>query len=92
MLGTAKLGLEALTSRKKGNDYYQKELYNEARDMYTRSCLFAALPGGAGEYADELSLAYANRSAALFQLNEFRLSLIDIKVSTHNGIVLCSIP
>lgn len=53
----------AIKYRNQGNEMYQKKKLKEAWEYYTRSICFAETKSA------NLGLAYANRSAVLFELN-----------------------
>ena len=55
-----------------GNDWYKTGQDNEALNYYTQS-VASALSG-----SEELSLAYANRSAVLLRIHKYKLCLLDI--------------
>ena len=76
---------EAQKLREEGNALYVKKDYQRALDMYTRSVCEA--PGTPGESVEdeELSLGLANRSAALFQLDKYRLALQDMILALQHG-------
>jgi hypothetical protein len=62
--------------RSEGNQYFQKKLNHKAIDAYNRSVQFAAADSG-----DELALAYANRSAVLYDLGDWLHCLRDIQLA-----------
>lgn len=63
---------EAIHYRKQGNNWYKAGQDHEALNFYTQSIAFA-LDG-----SEELSLAYANRSAVLLRVRKYELCLLDI--------------
>jgi len=69
----------AVSLRNKGNQYFKSKKYMAALEKYTESLSYAPLledkPGAEDSPA---SLAFANRSAVLFQLGKHQLCLDDI--------------
>ena len=61
--------------RSEGNKLFQKNRYYEALEVYSRSILNAPVES----HGNELSLAFANRSAVLFHLGEYHQCLEDIQ-------------
>ena len=76
--------------RYQGNDEFKKHNFRDALILYTQSIRFAYNPKlktakDEQKTGDELALAYANRSAAFYQLEQFELSLNDIESSFKYG-------
>ncbi|OQR78055.1 SET and MYND domain-containing protein 4-like [Tropilaelaps mercedesae] len=73
---------KAFELRSEGNLCFGVQQYREAAEYYTRSILCAPSPtactGPNQGHAEELSLSFANRSAAWFYLGKFSLALRDI--------------
>jgi len=69
--------------REEGNRAYTAGRNEQALKLYTESVRFA--PFGEGGTGEDLSLAFANRSAVLAQLKLFRLALQDIRLSLQAG-------
>ncbi|CAH1247648.1 SMYD4 [Branchiostoma lanceolatum] len=72
--------------RDKGNTAYKAQQFQEAFTLYTNSISYSpeALSSD-GNGTECLSLALANRSAVLFQLQEYKLCLVDILASIDAG-------
>ncbi|KAH9495866.1 SET and MYND domain-containing protein 4 [Bulinus truncatus] len=64
--------------RNKGNKYFQLKQYAEAIEAYTQSCLNAPV-------GENLTLAYGNRSAALYHLDLYKECLLDINRAMESG-------
>ncbi|XP_072021683.1 SET and MYND domain-containing protein 4-like [Amphiura filiformis] len=71
----------ALEWRQMGNVFFKQRYYPKALDCYTESVLMASRTSS----MEDLSLAYANRSAAMFYLNEFKICLQDIELALDHG-------
>lgn len=67
--------------RNEGNKLFQKKRYHEALEIYSRSILNAPVESCGHEH----SLAFANRSAVLFHLREYRQCLEDIEQALSCG-------
>jgi hypothetical protein len=65
--------------REKGNKLYQAKKFPSAVHRYTKSAQFA--PVG----SESLALAFANRSAVLFQMKEYAKCIEDIGYSLEAG-------
>ena len=63
--------------RKKGNDRFQMKRYTESVTSYTLCALYSP------PSSNELSIAYANRSACLFYLNRYNDCINDIKLALN---------
>ncbi|XP_014247079.1 SET and MYND domain-containing protein 4-like isoform X1 [Cimex lectularius] len=63
----------SVASRTKGNRYYSEKDYMKALELYTRAV------GEAQNNSAELALAYANRSAVTFCLEEYEDSIVDVE-------------
>lgn len=61
---------EALKLRKQGNELFKTRDYESASKAYTKSVFYAK------EIDDHLSIAYANRSAVLFEKQRYKECLI----------------
>ena len=69
----------AASLRTEGNQYFKTKNYMKALHKYTESLSYAPLLENDGEVKDSsASLAFANRSAVLFQLEKHQLCLDDI--------------
>lgn len=69
--------------RNEGNKYYKKSTVKDillALRLYNKSICFAK------ENSEELSMAYSNRSAAFFSIEEYEICLENIEMSRRNGI------
>lgn len=81
--------------RQQGNDEFKRFKFRESLMLYTQSIRFAINPkikpskdtsaAAAAEYNEDLALAYANRSAAFYQLDQFECCLNDIESSLKYG-------
>lgn len=78
---STKSGTEATRLRNEGNKLYQKGKYHEALEVYFYSILNAPF----SSKGHELSLAYANSSAVLFNLKRFHECLRGIQLALSNG-------
>ena len=76
---------DSTSLRTQGNGFYQKGKYPEALAKYNESLALAPLETDDLHGSKELALALANRSAVLFQLNDFSLCLGDIALALENG-------
>lgn len=76
---------ESKRMRDLGNQSFKNGKYLEALNRYTQAVRFAPYPGPDQQDADTLSLALANRSAALFSLTRYRLCLLDIDLALKYG-------
>lgn len=65
--------------REKGNDLYKCKRFDDALEAYTESVVYATEDG------EEMTLAYANRSAVLYSMNEFENCLADIENSLRTN-------
>ncbi|CAB3377928.1 Hypothetical predicted protein [Cloeon dipterum] len=70
--GSGKKSDFALERRNEGNKLFQKGDFDKAQQMYSASLLVADDP-------ESMCLALANRSAALYNMKQYRLALNDIK-------------
>lgn len=80
-----KSSVEAKKWREKGNVCYQKHDYPGALECYTKSTIHAPATYRQGVMDEELSLALANRSAALFQLVRYDHALQDMELALRHG-------
>ncbi|CAL4112866.1 unnamed protein product, partial [Meganyctiphanes norvegica] len=87
--------------RKQGNKFYQKKNFQQALDEYNKSIIVAPHPViTKGEYSaelpevledldmvmyKELALGYANRSAVLYELKQYKKSIADIDSALKFG-------
>ncbi|XP_066269334.1 SET and MYND domain-containing protein 4-like [Branchiostoma lanceolatum] len=72
--------------RDKGNTAYKAQQFQEAFTLYTNSISYSPEAHSSdGNGTECLSLALANRSAVLFQLQEYKLCLVDILASIDAG-------
>ncbi|XP_070535620.1 SET and MYND domain-containing protein 4-like [Ptychodera flava] len=71
--------------RSKGNSAFQKQQNEKALDFYTESVLCAPISSDCDFQSRELTLAYANRSAVLYQMKEHELCLEDIQRAFQCG-------
>ncbi|XP_064489863.1 SET and MYND domain-containing protein 4-like [Ornithodoros turicata] len=73
--------------RSEGNIYFNKKHYDKAVELYTRSILSAPFPESpdAAGHSDELSLGFANRSAAFFHSGKYQQALYDIAYALELG-------
>lgn len=80
--------------RQQGNDEFKKHNFRDSLLLYTQSIRFAHNPkikskdtskSSSEEINEELALAYANRSAAFYQLDEFNLCLNDVESALKFG-------
>lgn len=70
--------------RSLGNKSFRNDKHEEALNLYTQAVKFAPHP--TEENPDtSLALALANRSAALYNLNRFKLCLLDVELALKNG-------
>lgn len=65
--------------RKKGNQKFQEQNWCAAMPYYNQSLCFAKIG------SENVSLAYANRSACFFRLKEYKRCLIDIELAVQAG-------
>ena len=72
---------QSLALRNQGNTLFQKKLFNQAVFLYTESVLKAPRTSE----GRELALAFANRSAAFFQLKDYNSCLQDIEWALYFG-------
>ncbi|KAL9956585.1 hypothetical protein ACROYT_G038079 [Oculina patagonica] len=72
---------ESARLRNEGNKLFQKNRYHQALEVYSCSILNAPVES----HGHELSLAFANRSAVLFHLREYRQCLEDIEQALRRG-------
>ncbi|XP_042355346.1 SET and MYND domain-containing protein 4 [Plectropomus leopardus] len=70
---------QAAKSREKGNSSFKARDYTAAALYYSQGICFAPLS------SEQLSLCYANRSAALYHLQHYQESLDDIDKALKNG-------
>ena len=76
----------AIKLRSEGNQYFKAKSYMVALRKYTDSLSYAPLLGNKGDAEDSsASLAFANRSAVLFQLRKHQLCLDDINHAFSSG-------
>lgn len=68
---------EAAAAIEKGNEYYNSGDFLQALEMYSDAVVLAPNPNESGDN-HQLSIAYGNRSAALYQLNRFNEAIIDV--------------
>ncbi|RWS05350.1 SET and MYND domain-containing protein (SMYD)-like protein [Dinothrombium tinctorium] len=85
-----KCAVKAKEARECGNQYFRNKQYEEALKHYSDAVAlspFVAFDSSSHDQSDEseLSLALANRSAALFHLKRFRESLNDINKAVIFG-------
>lgn len=73
--------------RSEGNLRFNKRQYERAIEFYTQSILSAPFPESpdAAGHSDELSLGFANRSAAFFHAGRYRQALYDIAYAFEVG-------
>ncbi|ELT95020.1 hypothetical protein CAPTEDRAFT_183922 [Capitella teleta] len=76
----AKSSTDASMYRQKGNKYFQKKAYLSAIGEYSKSIINAPSKTTIGS-ENELPLAFANRSAALYHFKKYQLSLVDIEAA-----------
>lgn len=77
--GYKKNAVVARKLREKGNELYKRKELEDALENYNRAVLFAP------EDDQELGMAYANRSAVLFELGNPEAAILDIDLSlAHN--------
>ncbi|KAI4487055.1 hypothetical protein M0802_012078 [Mischocyttarus mexicanus] len=73
-------GFKALRFKNIGNDYFGREDYRKALDSYSEAVLSAPLKEETtAAAAADLPVIFANRSAALYHLQEYEHSLNDIE-------------
>ncbi|RWS06919.1 SET and MYND domain-containing protein (SMYD)-like protein [Dinothrombium tinctorium] len=72
-----KCSTKARSHRIEGNKFYKQKKYEEAFKCYSQALLEAPFPSHSCS-CEELSLAFANRSAASFHLKQYRQCLKDI--------------
>lgn len=65
--------------RKQGNQKFKDQKWCEAMSCYNQSLCFAEIG------SENVSLAYANRSACFFRLKEYERCLIDIEMAQQAG-------
>lgn len=70
---------DALRMRKEGNQYFARSDWRSAISCYNES-LSCAEPG-----SENISLAYANRSACFFHLEKYKKCLVDIGLARKSG-------
>ncbi|XP_077996435.1 protein-lysine N-methyltransferase SMYD4-like [Glandiceps talaboti] len=85
--GTKKDEKTAADLRQTGNKYFQKKLFKEALECYNKSIMTAK---SGSEVKDEkaesqLSFAYANRSAVLYHLAQYKSCRADIERALNCG-------
>lgn len=73
--------------RSEGNLYFNKKRYDKAIELYTQSILSAPFPESpeAHGHSEELSLGFANRSAAFFHCCKYQEALYDIAYALELG-------
>lgn len=71
--------------RREGNELYKEKKFSDAILKYNSSIRYAPCKVPDGETENQLPLAYANRSAVFFQMDEFKLSLNDIEQAIRFG-------
>lgn len=83
----AKDDLEAARLRKDGNDLFKDKMYSDALETYSAAILKAKRIGLDEDRNDrnELCLSYANRSAAFFNLKNFKHALSDAERALSLG-------
>lgn len=69
----------AIRERKTGNAFFVQKKYREAVEFYNRSLCFTEIKG------ENISLAYANRSACFFDMKMYDKCLIDIQLAIKSG-------
>ncbi|KAJ8042836.1 SET and MYND domain-containing protein 4 [Holothuria leucospilota] len=83
---TKKSDHEAGQLRLKGNNFFQKKLYHKALRCYSKAVLHASVTDSCENFSvSQLSLAYANRSAALFYLQKWKLCINDVDRAIKHG-------
>ena len=77
---------KAAEYRQKGNDYFKKKSYLSAMEMYSQCIIHAPQERTEDEGStSELALAYNNRSAALYYLKKYEMSLRDTDLAMMYG-------
>jgi tetratricopeptide (TPR) repeat protein len=71
--------------RREGNELYKEKRFSEAILKYNESIRYAPCKPPHDETENQLALAYGNRSAVYFQMDEFRLSLSDLEQAIRFG-------
>ena len=74
---------ESKKLRELGNKLFKEGDYHQACTHYTQAVRFAPFP--TEDDPDTLAIALANRSAALFALNRYRLCLMDLNMAISFG-------
>ncbi len=76
---TQKNDASSVNYREQGNQKFQQQKWCEAMSCYNQSLCFAEIG------SENVSLAYANRSACFFRLKEYKRCLIDIELAEQAG-------
>lgn len=73
--------------RSEGNICFNRKQYAKAAEFYTQSILSAPFPDtpDAEGHTEELSLGFANRSAAYFHAGKYKRSLCDVRYAFELG-------
>ena len=74
--------------RNTGNKHFARKNYASAVNLYTQSVAASPVPpgGGAGaETSNVLALAFANRSAGVFRMSDYKACLADIELALKYG-------